>query len=108
MINKIKIAMAIVLLIGGIGILMCVGLFAEYILIEHAVIMIFAGAFLVLFGVVFAVSVDYSTGAYECRRCGHKFKPTLKAYIMGAHTITTRRLKCPECGEKSWCKRTGE
>lgn len=60
---------------------------------------------LVFIAVFFAAKVDYETGVYECRKCGHIFKPTFKAYIMGAHSLTTRHLKCPRCEEKSWCRR---
>ena len=60
---------------------------------------------LVFIAVFFAAKVDYETGVYECRKCGHLFKPTFKAYIMGAHSLTTRCLKCPKCEEKSWCRR---
>lgn len=55
---------------------------------------------------VFYVSkVDYDTGVYKCRNCGHIFKPEFKAYIMGPHTLKMRKLKCPECNEKTWCTR---
>ena len=60
---------------------------------------------LVFIAIFFAAKVDYETGVYECRKCGHIFKPTFKAYIMGAHSLTTRCLKCPKCEEKSWCRR---
>ena len=60
---------------------------------------------LVFIAIFFAAKVDYETGVYECRKCGHIFKPTFKAYIMGAHSLTTRHLKCPRCEEKSWCRR---
>ena len=59
----------------------------------------------VFVAIVYAAKVDYETGVYECRNCGHIFKPTFKAYILGAHTLTTRYLKCPECGKTTWCKR---
>lgn len=49
--------------------------------------------------------IDYETGLYECKNCGHSFQPTFKAYIFGAHTPTKRRLECPECKHKTWCKR---
>lgn len=41
---------------------------------------------------------------FECSECGKKFAPELKAYIFGAHTFNKRRLKCPHCGKKSWCR----
>ena len=60
---------------------------------------------LVLIAVFYAAKVDYETGVYECRKCGHTFKPTFKEYFYAAHTLTTRHLKCPKCEEKSWCRR---
>ena len=59
----------------------------------------------VIIAVIYSTKVDYETGVYECPKCERTFKPTLKAYIFGQHTIRKRRLKCPECGEKSWCLR---
>ena len=48
--------------------------------------------------------IGISIEIFECPECGTKFAPTLSAYIMGAHTMTKRRLKCPHCGKKSWCR----
>lgn len=45
-----------------------------------------------------------SSEIFECSECGKKFAPELKAYIFGAHTFNKRRLKCPHCGKKSWCR----
>ncbi len=42
---------------------------------------------------------------FECTKCHKRFEPTKVAYLMGVHTITRRRLRCPHCGIKSWCKR---
>lgn len=70
-----------------------------------AIIFIAVSVLLVFSAVCFAAKVDYETGVYECRHCGHIFKPRFSAYIWGAHTLTTRHLKCPKCDEKSWCKR---
>lgn len=60
----------------------------------------------VLFGGLFSAALlEMSAGTYECPHCKTRFVPTTKSYILGMHTITRRRLKCPECGKKSWCKR---
>ena len=40
---------------------------------------------------------------FTCPKCGKRFVPTLRAYILGPHTLRKRRLKCPHCGQKSWC-----
>ena len=55
-----------------------------------------------------AVAVDIEIGSFKCAKCGHHFQPTVKAYIDGPHTPTKRYLKCPKCGEKSWCKKSLE
>lgn len=45
-----------------------------------------------------------SNEIYECPECSTKFAPTTAAYIAGIHTLTKRKLKCPRCGKKSWCR----
>lgn len=69
-------------------------------------ILIVALAFVLLIPNIFLLSYfDREAGTFECMHCGHRFIPTFKAYIMGAHTITRRRLRCPNCHKKSWCKK---
>ena len=59
----------------------------------------------IVIGVIICCFLDNDFGSFECRNCGHKFVPNLGAYIMGMHTITTRHLKCPKCGKRTWCKK---
>ena len=54
--------------------------------------------------IITAVYIDHKNGKYVCKNCGKEFKPTLKEYIFSTHMFSTRHLKCPHCGEKSWCK----
>lgn len=51
-----------------------------------------------------AVVLDREAGSFECPKCGNRFSPSMKSYVMGPHTITKRKLRCPECGESSYCK----
>ena len=76
----------------------------EIIQVSAAITLIVISVVLVWVSILFFAKIDYETGIYECRKCGHTFKPTFKAYILGAHTLTTRYLKCHKCEEKSWCK----
>lgn len=57
-------------------------------------------------GIGIAAWSEMSSGAFQCTKCGEKFVPDAKSYIMGAHTITRRNLRCPQCGVKNYCKRT--
>jgi len=63
-------------------------------------------AFLIV-GVAIGVAcvLDRDAGVFECPNCGERFVPTMKSFIFAAHTLTTRRLKCPKCGKKGNCKK---
>ena len=56
-------------------------------------------------GIGIACVLDRDAGVYECRHCGERFVPAMKAYLFAPHTPMTRKLKCPKCGKKSYCKK---
>lgn len=105
--NKKKLILTVIGVVLSVTLLVISTVLAEEKTINSATATALIGcsAVLVLVAVFYASKVDYETGVYECRKCGHTFKPTFKAYIMGAHTLRTRCLKCPECNKKSWCLR---
>lgn len=55
-------------------------------------------------GISIACILDREAGAFECKECHNRFVPEFRAYIMGAHTLTKRKLKCPKCGKSTYCK----
>ena len=67
-------------------------------LIVIAVVVIFGGIFV-------AAALEMTAGYFECTKCGEYFVPTNTAYLMGAHTIMRRHLKCPHCGKYTWARR---
>ena len=56
-------------------------------------------------GIALACILDRDAGVYECKHCGERFVPTMKAYLFAPHMPTSRKLKCPKCGQKSFCKK---
>ena len=108
--NKGKIILSVIGVVLSIALLVVSTILTEDKIINPvtAVILIAVSVVSVLIAISYAAKVDYETAVYECRKCGHTFKPTLKAYVWGAHTLTTRHLNCPECNEKSWCKRQAQ
>lgn len=48
---------------------------------------------------------EVDAGYYECKNCHHKFIPTYRDVMLGAHLSTTRHLKCPNCHKRSWAKK---
>lgn len=43
---------------------------------------------------------------YICPQCHEVFKPNFKEAFFAAHTPTTRKLTCPQCGRKGYCVET--
>ena len=105
--NKRKIIISVIGVVISIALLAISSIHAEEKIINPAIAITLTAVstVLVIVAIFYAAKVDYETGVYECRKCGHTFKPTFKAYILGVHTLTTRHLKCPKCEEKSLCRR---
>ena len=105
--NKAKIILSVIGVVISTILLVISSILAEEAIISPALAIVFTtiSVGLVFAAIFFAVKVDYEAAVYECRKCGNVFKPTFRAYFRGAHTTTTRHLKCPKCEEKSWCKR---
>jgi DNA-directed RNA polymerase subunit RPC12/RpoP len=53
----------------------------------------------------YALKLEISVGSYKCKHCGQEFIPTYKEALMAQHRGFTRRLKCPNCKKRSWCKK---
>lgn len=84
--------------------LVAIAAFIEIPAIARILVIVFAVLTAVL-GIGTTVTLDINAGYYECPNCKALFIPTMKAYVKSYHTITKRRLTCPECGETSMCKR---
>lgn len=92
------ILMSITLLIIGISVF-------EYLPMDTGIVILVLSIVVFIIAVITGIALDYGAVEYECKKCGHRFKPTLWAYIFGAHIGTTKYLKCPHCGKNSFCKR---
>ena len=67
-----------------------------------------AATVVMLAALFFALKLEVDAGHYKCKKCGHKFVPTYRAVLLAPHMNTTRWLKCPECGKRSWAKKVLE
>ena len=95
-------AVAFIITLAGMSLIMVavlaeLGIWQRGLLIAIAVI-VMAG------GIVVGAMADMSIGTFECKHCGTRFVPSAASYLFGAHTITRRRLTCPKCGKRSYCK----
>ena len=69
------------------------------------VLLIGIGLCALVLGLIVACFLESSAGYFECKHCKTRFVPTMGAYLMGVHGLTWRRLKCPECGKISNCRK---
>ena len=52
-----------------------------------------------------ALKFELDAGYYECKKCHHKYIPSYFSVLWAPHMSTTRYLKCPKCGKRSWSKK---
>ncbi len=95
-----------------IGILSCIiiivpSIVAKYVPMEEwqQIAIALSGFVPGFIGMYFAVKIEQVAGYYECKKCGCKYVPTFKAVVWSQHIGRTRKMKCPECGKKSWQKK---
>lgn len=62
------------------------------------------GMCIIITGISIACILDRDAGAFECPKCHERFVPEMRAYVMGPHTFTKRKLHCPKCGSTEYCK----
>ena len=53
----------------------------------------------------YALKLEVGIGAYKCKNCGNEIVPTYSEALRAMHKGTTRHLKCPKCGKRTWCKK---
>lgn len=56
-------------------------------------------------GVYYALKIEREAGYYECPSCHCRFVPDMQAFMFSPHVFRKRRLRCPECGKKSYMKK---
>ena len=69
------------------------------------ILLIVLGTAVIIMGIAIACVLDRDAGAYECPECHGRFVPVMKDYIMGPHTIRKRKLTCPRCGARKYCRK---
>ena len=69
------------------------------------VLVVVAGMIPILVAFPFLLKIEQKAGYYECKKCGHRYIPTMKAVTMAPHAGRTRKMRCPKCQEKSWQKK---
>ena len=71
-----------------------------------AVALIVGGCVILVVAAFIGIGIEVKTGYYKCAECGHIYKPSsFFKTSFAPHMNTTRYLKCPACGKRSWQKK---
>ncbi len=105
--NKKKIILSVMVgiltILAAVPLFMVAGMFDMRTGVRITFIVI--GIVVMIIGIAVACIMDREAGAFECPECHERFIPDMKSYIMGAHTLTKRKLTCPKCGAHRYCKK---
>lgn len=67
--------------------------------------LILIGLVPLLLATPFMLRIEQTAGYYQCGVCGHRYVPTFKSVFIAPHMGRTRKMRCPECNQKSWQKK---
>lgn len=105
--DKRLLSIEIVMGVLSVGAMLALCLIASYMPMADwlRVVLIVVGFVPLAVAIPFMLKIEQVAGYYECRCCGHRYVPTYKAINMAPHMGRTRKMRCPECGKKSWQKK---
>lgn len=85
--------------------LLLFGVFAPDLSMAWRIVPCIIGAIIFAVSMHVCIKIEQTAGYYECPHCKHTFVPTLKQTYMSQHMGRTRKMVCPHCHEKGWCKK---
>lgn len=91
--------------VAFITLIMVVCVYAEVIALPAQILLLCIAFGIFILGVIAAMEGERTAGYYRCKACGEFFIPTFGEYTFATHMLATRHLKCPKCGERTWCKK---
>ena len=69
------------------------------------IILMASGFATIIICAILGLKIEHDAGYYECPNCGERYVPTMKAVVMAPHIGTSRKMKCPKCGQKGYHKK---
>lgn len=69
------------------------------------IVLIIIGVIPFTIGISYTIRIEQIAGYYECTNCNYKYITSYKSVLFAMHINRTRKMKCPNCGKKSWQKK---
>lgn len=102
---RLTVITGVIATVSFITIILVVCLYTEVMSLPVKILLVFIACAVFASGIYAAMQGERTIGWYRCKHCGSHFVPSFQEYVMGAHMFTVRKLKCPECGRRSYCKK---
>lgn len=107
--NKIKLQlvglMGFVSILSFVTLLIVVCLYTEIISVPLKILLTLIACICFSLGLMVMLKGGRTIGYYKCSRCSEAFVPDFLNYTISVNIITTKRLKCPHCGKRNWCRK---
>lgn len=115
--NRIKLRLSTLLLVVSLlafgTLINVINVYTEVIGVPDKVLLMTVACTIFIIGIVVFMQGERTIGYYKCSHCGETFVPGFVSYVIGMNVTTVkkrnviavRRMKCPHCGKKSWCKK---
>ena len=102
---RLTLTLGAVSLLSFITLLIVVCLYTDVIPLPVKVALIAVACVIFAVGFLAVIEGQRKIGYYQCEKCGKTFVPSFWSHMLGFNLVSKRHLKCPCCGEKSWCKK---
>ncbi len=102
---KSMIVTGVISIVSFITLIMIVTLYTEVISLPAKIIIIIIACSIFIVGLYSTMQNERTIGYYKCSNCGTLFVPAVRDYTFAVHMASTRKLKCPHCGIKKYCKK---
>lgn len=102
---RLTLALGVISLVSFITLLIVVSLYTDVIPLPMKVILITVACVVFTAGFLAVIEGQRKIGYYRCAKCGKTFIPGFWSHTLGFNLLSKRRLKCPCCGERTWCKK---
>lgn len=91
--------------VAFVTLVMVVCVYAEVMALPVKILLMCIAFGIFIVGLIAAMEGERTVGYYKCKACGELFIPSFGEYTLATHMLATRHLRCPKCGERTWCKK---
>ena len=102
---KSMIVTGVISVVSFLTLIMIVAMYSEMMSLPAKIVIIMIACGIFLTGVYTAMQNERTIGYYKCPNCNNLFIPSFSEYVFGLHKLSTRKLTCPNCDMKKYCKK---